>query len=292
MSKIEWTDKTLNPFAGCNKKSTGCDKCYAMRMAHRLAGMGQKKYQGLTSKGPNGVNWTGKISDLDINLLQEVNRNKKPTRYFVNSMGDFFHRSVNWDYIDNCLFVFKSNPQHTFQILTKYPEKALEYFASRTPNSSLKEYPNIWVGISAEDQPNFNERMSYLRWLPVAVRFASFEPLLGPIEFGDGIDWVIAGGESGPGARPMHPDWVRSLRDQCAKASVPFFFKQWGAHILHSQMTEELQAKVPGSTWPIRKCTFDGNNWWFFHQVGKKKSGNLLDGRQHMEFPNPQPATV
>lgn len=232
MSKIEWTNKTWNPTTGCNKLSQGCKNCYALTMHKRLQGMGQPKYQQDFLKGV-----VTHESELGYPLTV-----KKPTMFFVNSMSDLFHVDVPFKFIDDVFDNMEASKQHTFQILTKRSLRMYEYLKWKTDGNGLQfdswPLPNVILGVSAEDQPNFNERGPHLAMIRLMgwKTMLSLEPLLGPINlmmdgiFENSFSWVITGGESGHGARPMHPDWVRSLRDQCAKSNTPFFFKQWGAY--------------------------------------------------------------
>jgi protein gp37 len=210
-STIEWTEATWNPVTGCTKISPGCKFCYAERMAHRLQAMGQTRYR-------NAFRLTLQPDAVEIPL-----RWKKPRVIFVNSMSDLFHRDVPLEYIQRCFTVMEKATQHTFQVLTKRPERASELA------ESLPWPSNVWMGTSVENA-EYVSRVRALRGVPAKIRFLSVEPLLGaipdlPLE---DIHWVIVGGESGPGARPMNVDWVRQIRDLCVSSQVPFFFKQWG----------------------------------------------------------------
>jgi protein gp37 len=210
-SKIEWTECTWNPVTGCSKISPGCKHCYAERMALRLQAMGQVNYR-------NGFNVTTHQHMLDLPLKW-----RSPRKIFVNSMGDMFHRLVSDDFVAQCFSVMTKAAQHQFQLLTKRSSR-LQQMACDLP------WPqNVWTGVTVE-MADYVERIDHLRQTPAAVKFLSLEPLLGPIPDInlEGIDWVIVGGESGPGARPMAPKWVIDIRDQCLDAGVPFFFKQWG----------------------------------------------------------------
>ncbi len=210
-SSIEWTEATWNPVTGCSKISSGCVNCYAERMAKRLEAMGQDRYA-------NGFKVTLQRDIVDLPL-----RWKKPRLVFVNSMSDLFHKDVPDDYIFDCFEVMNSASQHTFQILTKRPDRVVEL------KNRLSWGPNIWIGTSIENS-EFTWRSRLIARIPAAIRFLSVEPLLGPIPRLPlkNINWVIVGGESGPGARPLQAEWVRSIRDRCISFSVPFFFKQWG----------------------------------------------------------------
>lgn len=276
-TSIEWTDTTWNPVRGCSIVSPGCRSCYAMKQAHRFSGPG-KPYEGLTKQTKAGPQWTGKIVTVEEALTEPLSW-KKPRRVFVNSMSDLFHEDVPDEFIDRVFAVMALCPQHTFQVLTKRPERMLRY--CRTDDSSNREYepdldgeatrdaliegssqalyakshsddpsmwlavhqplPNVWLGVSVEDQQRADERIPLLLQTPAAVRFISAEPLLGPIDLhspvleadsDDYLDWVIVGGESGPGARRCDVSWVRSIAEQCRAAHVPVFVKQLGAFIV------------------------------------------------------------
>lgn len=210
-SAIEWTDATWNPVTGCTKVSPGCKHCYAERLAARLQAMGNPRYR-------NGFRVTLHPDQLTLPL-----RWKSPRRIFVNSMSDLYHVLVPLSFIRDVFAVMERAHWHVFQILTKRAERLV------TIASSLPWPPNVWQGVSVENA-RYTARIALLRQVPAAVRFLSVEPLLGPIPnlSLDGIHWVIVGGESGPEHRPLDPEWVRNIRDQCHAAGVPFFFKQWG----------------------------------------------------------------
>ncbi|MDK2971347.1 MAG: hypothetical protein PWP23_1102 [Candidatus Sumerlaeota bacterium] len=230
-SSIEWTESTWNPVTGCSKISPGCKHCYAERMAKRLHAMGLPAYR-------HGFKVTLQPRALDIPL-----RWKKPQIIFVNSMSDLFHEAVPDEFILRVFDVMNRAPQHRYQILTKRAERLVE-LSPRLPWA-----PHIWMGVSVENT-DYRFRIDLLRETAAKIKFLSLEPLLGPLPRLKlkGIDWVIVGGESGPGARPMERDWVIDLRDQCRKAGTPFFFKQWGG-------------------------------------VNKKRAGRLLEGRTWDELP-------
>jgi len=210
-SPIEWTDATWNPVTGCSKISPGCKHCYAERMANRLKAMGQKNYR-------NGFEVTLQPQMLELPLHW-----KTPRRIFVNSMSDLFHVDVPFSYINDVFDMMRRARWHQFQVLTKRAERIEEL------SPELKWQPNIWMGVSVENE-EYLYRIDHLRKTGAHVKFLSLEPLLGPLPKMRlrGIDWAIVGGESGPGARPMNADWVTDIRDQCGKAGVAFFFKQWG----------------------------------------------------------------
>lgn len=230
-SSIEWTEATWNPVTGCTKISPGCRNCYAERMAKRLKAMGQVRYR-------NEFRLT-----LQPDVVEVPLRWRKARMIFVNSMSDLFHKDVPAEFIARCFSVMAEASRHTFQVLTKRPERALE-LAEQLPWPA-----NVWLGTSVESA-DYVGRIRTLVKIPAAVRFLSVEPLLGPIPRLPltGIGWVIVGGESGPGARPMEMAWVRQIRDRCLAYDVPFFFKQWGG-------------------------------------VEKKRAGRVLDGRTWNEMP-------
>ncbi|MDA1049482.1 MAG: phage Gp37/Gp68 family protein [Planctomycetota bacterium] len=230
-SSIEWTESTWNPLTGCTKISPGCKHCYAERMAARLKAMGNANYT-------NGFELT-----LQPHMLEKPLEWKKPQVIFVNSMSDLFHKDVPVEYILAVFDVMRRAYWHRFQVLTKRAD-ILEQL------SPLIDWPeNVWMGVSVENQ-HYTFRVDHLRRTGAFIKFLSLEPLIGPIEDIDltGIDWAIIGGESGPGSRPMKKEWVLTLRDQCVREKVPFFFKQWGG-------------------------------------VNKKKTGRELDGRTWDEMP-------
>lgn len=213
MSKIEWTEQTWNPVTGCTKVSPGCKHCYAETMSKRLQAMGAPGYE-------NGF----KLSLLPARLEQPLHR-RKPTMYFVNSMSDLFQEGVPETFIDQVMDVIRATPQHTYQILTKRSGNMREYFSTR------KVPDNAWLGVSVEDKKYGKPRIPDLLAIKAKTRFLSIEPLLedlGRIRL-RGIHWVIVGGESGFGARPMKEEWAINIRNQCLNAGVDFFFKQWGA---------------------------------------------------------------
>ena len=210
-SSIEWTDMTWNPVTGCTKVSTGCKNCYAERMARRLQAMGQPNYR-------NGFRVT--LHPHAVNTPLEL---KKPRIIFVNSMSDLFHEEIPEPFINDVFDVMRRANWHHFQILTKRAERLAKL-------TSRIEWPrNVWMGVSVENQDQV-ARVDHLRSTSAAVKFLSIEPLIGPIHTLDlaGIDWVIVGGESGPGCRPIREEWVVEIKRRCLEARVPFFFKQWG----------------------------------------------------------------
>lgn len=290
ISKIQWTDRTWNPVRGCSIVSPGCVNCYAMKQAHRFSGEG-RAYHGLTKQTSAGPQWTGKIRTVSDALLEPLSW-RKPARVFVNSMSDLFHEDVPDVFIVEVFATMALAHRHTFQILTKRPERMRQWFAAngraadvavavfkRFPRlrqadvesrRAVKQWPlpNVWLGVSAEDQQRADERIPLLLQTPAAVRFVSAEPLLGPIDLErvplpgaaerwyelkgvaqpaaekdtepddwkywtrrqSRLDWVIVGGESGLRARPCHTDWIADVVAQCGRASVPCFVKQLGAN--------------------------------------------------------------
>ncbi|BAP94504.1 hypothetical protein [Aurantimonas phage AmM-1] len=339
-SKIEWTDATWNIITGCSVVSPGCTNCYAMRLAGtRLRGIPSRS--GLTRDSKAGPVWTGEVRFNDQWLDQPL-RWKRPRMVFVCAHGDLFAEGVTDEMLDKVFAVMALAPQHTFQVLTKRPERMRSYFADKATNHRIAyiayqswrwkrsppettahdevveieqngirhrlhgrlaawPLPNVWLGVSVEDQTRANERIPVLLDTPAAVRWVSAEPLLGPVDFtsidtGSGwvdslqsyiryptttpghflnepidwprIDWIVAGGESGSGARPMHPDWARGIRDQCADAGVAFTFKQWGAWASVS----EVAGSGAHHSFP------DGAT---VRQVGKRAAGRSLDGQIH-----------
>ena len=338
MTKIEWTNETWNPIIGCNKISPGCDNCYAEKMAHRLKFNPKTvgKYYFITNNGK----WTGEMHAF-VDEFQKPLQWKNPRMIFVCSMGDLFHESVPFEWINRVFAVIASCQHHTFQILTKRPKRMKEYFdyinqesikyharevrnisyaesrinvmLSDISNLKIKDrkfpFNNLWLGVTTENQEQANKRIPILLQIPAAIRFVSCEPMLSNIDLtrvskltGLGLkyinslsgiewyndidsnnynnwygklDWVICGGESGPKARPMHPNWVKSLRDQCKNAEVPFFFKQWG------EWTTSFM--VPVDLSKVKNTSIDNTT---YYKVGKKKAGRKLNGVEYNEFPN------
>lgn len=389
-SSIEWTERTWNPIVGCSVVSPGCTNCYAMRMAARIERMGgAPHYAGLTTKAKAGPVFNGKVALAPESVLLAPLRRRKPTIWFVNSMGDLFHESVPDAWIDRVFAVMALAPQHTFQVLTKRSARMRAYMLEKwqgTPAQTLdfgngdvlhvpaggetgrmhqvetacEEFverlgladpskdalwtedgkckamqwrwplPNVWLGVSAEDQRRYDEREADLRATPAAVRFFSIEPMLGSIDMrlprvhhhpdnrasaaldalvGAALaqiggwlpDWIIVGGESGPGARPMHPDWARSIRDQCAAAGVPFFFKQWGTWKDGSDFVFGDSVKAVLTDGRVLSADRDSlyaadrddpvmrKNPTLMRCVGKKAAGRLLDGVEHNAMPGRAP---
>ncbi len=349
---IEWTDATWNPIRGCSRVSEGCRHCYAEGVAHRFSGPGLP-YEGLTTLGK----WNGTIKFVEEHLLDPL-KWKTPRRIFVNSMSDLFHDNVTDGMLDRIFAVMALCPQHTFQILTKRPERMLAYLTVANVMGGWGYYasqilhkvtgihdlqrdmavaptfplPNVWLGVSVESDKH-RDRIDVLRQTPAAVRFLSCEPVIADLSLRwlcgwdkihprhlnsdfnidgrpistdelDGLrelDWVICGGESGPGARPMHPDWARSLRDQCVAAGVPFFFKQWGefAEVDGDDPVTEHDVEdepLPNQTGNVF-VAIDGHvikhsdemkvniGYRWMSRIGKKAAGDLLDGVQWHQFP-------
>ncbi len=241
-SKIEWTESTWNPVRGCTRVSEGCRFCYAERIAARFSGKGMA-YEGLAENTKAGPRWTQEVRTVPA-LLEAPLKWKTPRRIFVNSMSDLFHEKIEVDYIQKVFSVMEAADWHQFQVLTKRAER-LEKLSPQLPWP-----PNVWMGVSVEDS-RVVHRIDALCRTGARIKFLSLEPLIGPLPdlVLTGIDWVIVGGESGPGARAMKKEWVIDIRDQCATEKVPFFFKQWGGRF-------------------------------------KSKTGRLLDGKLYNEMPD------
>lgn len=223
-TQIEWTDATWNPVAGCTVVSAGCTHCYAMEMARRLESMRVSKYEGLTRKSGGRTVWKGIVRE-DPDSLTIPLRWRKPRKIFVNSMSDLFHEQVSDAFILEVWQVMRDTPHHHYQILTKRPERM-----ARVVSELIDDVlPNVWLGTSVEDA-EVVYRIEHLRAVPAAIRFISFEPLIGPVGDVDltGIHWAIVGGESGRNARPIREDWIDEIHDRCAAFETAFFFKQWG----------------------------------------------------------------
>lgn len=332
-SKIQWTERTWNPLAGCTRASEGCDNCYAAVMSHRLEAMaladiangkspGKKaKYIGTTSKAKNGhIAFNGKIN-LDYDAINEPHTWKKPVMVFVNSMSDLFHKDVRFEFIVKVFQVMVDTPQHTYQVLTKRPERMKGLVNLIFPSESVPSH--IWLGTSVENQEQANIRIPHLLATNAKIKFLSCEPLLGEINLNSslggtrwiggqrgcrgthkgigtddcpkylhhhhddrckkGINWLICGGESGHNARPMNTNWARSLRDQCISASVPFYFKQFGEYIdIDSAIAIGLTNSYDGKYSPY---TYISSTSLPYLKVGKSKSGHVLDGKTWQEFP-------
>lgn len=242
-TSIEWTDETWNPAVGCEHISPGCDHCYAATVASRQM---QPAHEGLTI----GRKWNGQVRTLPDRLGDPL-KWRKPRRIFVGSMTDLFHRDVPDAFLRGVWGTMAEAKHHTFQVLTKRPQRMSSFVAS-LPEWG-QQLPNVWLGTSIESD-RYAWRADRLREIPAAVRFLSCEPLIGPLPsltLSYGIDWVIVGGESGPGARPMDPEWVRDLRDRSVGWGVAFLFKQWGSHDEHGQKMNKHDAgrTLDGRTW-------------------------------------------
>ena len=322
---IEWCDATWQPITGCSVVSPGCTNCYAMRLAGtRLQHHWSRK--GLTRDTRAGPVWTGEVR-FNEEWLDQPLKWRRPRRIFVCAHGDLFAEAVPDEWIDRVFAVMALAPQHTFLVLTKRAERMRDYLADASTRTRIEKaawrirnpgygpaydhgrlyvfvpLPNVWLGVSVEDQARADERIPLLLATPAAKRFLSCEPLLGPVRLRNlypisddddpnpiidtpALDWVIAGGESGPGARPMHPDWARSLRDQCAAAGVAFFFKQWGEwgwapdNLNFEQALRWNATQVRGGS----PYEFHSSGHTAF-KLGKAAAGRRLDGRAHDEFP-------
>lgn len=297
MSKIEWCDETINPVVGCRHISPACDHCYAERMALR----------GLTpahAKATRDGQWTGKVV-WQFGPLRKLAKWKKPRRVFVGSMTDL---ALCSEARFLCIWHgLEAAPWHTYMLLTKRPRRLGSLI--RGVLDGRDPPPWLWVGVTAEDQQRADERIPELTRIPAAVRFVSCEPLLGPIylrvnpwEIDEDIQWVIAGGESGPGARPMHPDWARGLRDQCVEDGVPFFFKQWGEWVVDEEKLHGYPPDAERTRAIVDWTTISSTNRRRIGQVtpvayrqngsavpmkriGKKAAGREIDGRTWDEMP-------
>lgn len=351
-TKIEWTDATWNVITGCSVTSPGCTNCYAMR----LAGTRLRHHPtraGLTVDTKAGPVWNGEVRFNESMLTQPL-KWKRPRRIFVCAHGDLFHENVPDEWIDRVFAVMALAPQHTFQVLTKRAGRMRAYLSAKDLLVRIRDrnweiadacwkhpqsfamhsnsmqsiaagrwpLPNVWLGVSVEDQARADERTPDLLATPAAVRWLSMEPLLGPVDLTEwlicpnardglsmdpstgayeccktcdwtgligGLDWIVLGGESGPGARPMHPDWARAIRDQCAAAGVPFMFKQWGEYGPYNG-----EGGVAGGWMDPDGHYYGGPTQWppavderraYMIRWGKKRAGRMLDGRTHDELP-------
>ena len=297
-TKIEWAEKTWSPVTGCSKISLGCNNCYAERMSKRLRGR-----CGYDADEPFKV-------ALHPNRLEEPLRCSKPSTIFVCSMGDLFHPEVPFAYIERVFNIMLHAPQHTFLVLTKRPRTAKMFLDPNLRSDVFKHWPlpNVWLGVTAENQEMADERIPVLLQIPAAIRFVSVEPMIGQADIDSylivgadrlgsnmrkGIDWVICGGETGPKARPMHPDWARSLRDQCQTAGVPFFFKQHGEWepFYDRDKDDPDWRNIPKESPSVCRMNlagghgFHGDRVVYFRKVGKKSAGRLLDVREWNEMP-------
>lgn len=303
--------ETWNPIVGCSKVSPGCDNCYALKMAKRIAGMERKngRHDYRLVLMPNSDNkqteWNGHTILRTDHLIKPMEW-KTPRMVFVCSMGDLFHESADFSYIDLVFSAMSDYDQHIYILLTKRPENMLKFWQWKREQHGIDWHPkdNVWIGVTAENQEQANKRIPILLQIPASKHFVSIEPMLGPVDLNwindeksncidsltigsithdnlvldEKLDWVICGGETGHKARPMHPDWARSLRDQCKAAGTPYFFKQWGEWA----PAHDLQCSELG---------YKGKKWFNFDpetsvcMVGRKAAGNLLDGQQHHEWP-------
>lgn len=239
-SAIEWTEATWNPVTGCSQTSPGCDNCYALALARRLKAMGNPRYQ---VDGDPRRSGRGFGVQLHHDLLDLPRSWRRPRDIFVNSMSDLFQAEVPVRFIRRVFDTMNDLSHHRFQVLTKRSKRLMELA------STLEWTANIWMGVSVEND-KYQFRIDHLREVPAKVRFLSLEPLLGPLDDLDlsGIGWVIVGGESGVGARPIKPEWVRAIRDQCIDAGVPFFFKQWGGRTSKAggrELDERTYSEMP-----------------------------------------------
>ena len=315
-SKIEWLKNktggqgsTWNPITGCTPASEGCQNCYGLRMAQRLKG----RY-GYPADDPFKITIHKDKYDIPFKL-------KRPQRIFVCSMGDLFHDDVPFQEILTIFDIMYQCPQHTFMVLTKRPARMLEFCSKYGLMPVIKNlgltgsgetWPgNVWCGVSAENQERLNERIPILLKIPAAIKFLSIEPLLGPIDLStrwcnldssdhecqillDHLNWIIVGGESGPNARIMHPEWVKKIRDDCINKKIPFFFKSWGQWIPHElahggpYFSENIkfQSTLRRCKWEDgRVMTAHQDRWCRFLKVGKKYSGRVLDGKIWGQYP-------
>lgn len=339
--KIQWLNlpgykgETWNPLIGCFKVSAGCKNCYALKMATRIAGIeraaGRINYRATLMPDKNNIQneWNG-FSFLVNEALPKPKQWKKPRVIFVCSMGDLFYEGHLYEWIDAVFSVMSDCDQHIYIVLTKRPEQMVKFYEWKKQQHGIPWRPkdNVWMGVTAENQEQANNRIPYLLQVPAAVRFVSIEPMMGPVDLSQGFDyeneiainfltgdyitnphqeeathsddklhWVICGGESGHHARPMHPDWVRSIRNQCKEAKVPFFFKQWGEWLPVNQNNGDetklvnkqniISMSNHGDSGPLLETSYmvDSRNYLTICKVGKHKSGNLLDGVKHEEYP-------
>ena len=323
-TKIEWTDATWNPITGCSVVSAGCKHCYAMKLAGTRL-QHHPSRAGLTQPSAAGPVWTGEVR-FNEQWLRQPMRWSRPRMIFVCAHGDLFHESVPDVWINRVFAVMALCPEHTFQVLTKRAGRMRDYLSHSHRAALVREHaialcgeyiewitwplPNVWLGVSVENQAAADERIPLLLDTPAAVRWVSAEPLLGPvdlsrwldlIQYEDGapwgrrnighlhdmLDWVVIGGESGQYARPMHPDWARYLRFQCEATGTPFFFKQWGEWAItgHDPVTTPGTAGdlVVGER--VANAIHPDGTSTLMRRVGKGKAGRLLDGRTWDEYP-------
>ena len=305
---IEWTDSTWNPIRGCSRVSAGCKNCYAEAVAARFSGPGQP-YEGLAVYKDASPHWTGELRLIEKHLDDPLHW-KTSAKIFVNSMSDLFHPAVTAEWLARIFDVMARAPQHTYQILTKRPERMLDILAGGGDIGLAETFQamygrvwppeNWWFGVSVEDQKTANERIPILARTPARVKFVSYEPALGPLDLavaaGDvpslaALDWIIAGGESGSHARPMCPRWARDVRDLCVALDIPFFFKQWGewgpgGPILARQCAVSESGKIVDPPLVDRFPEWsESESWHLMYRTGKKSAGALLDGVEWKQFP-------
>ncbi|WP_214103181.1 DUF5131 family protein [Acrocarpospora catenulata] len=334
---IEWADRTWNPVLGCVKVSPGCDGCYAITQAHIRASNPHPRvasaFNGLTQRTPEGLDWTGRVN-LIRERLGEPFTWRKPQTVFVNSLSDLFHPAIPESFIADVFQVMAATPRHTYQVLTKRHGRMRGLLRKWSPITGAPPWvhtgpwplPNVWLGVSVEDQERAELRIPALLETPAAVRWISAEPLLGPVDLrnlkarngalidclgGDVktpggevysgapsvLDWVVTGGESGKGARPPHPDWFRRLRDQCQELGTAFFLKQWGSWRPQPRYATDDRHHVVmvdghdrGTPWPGWRL--DQPDAVVMERVSKKSAGRELDGRTWDELPGAREVVV
>lgn len=298
---IEWADVSLNPgIFGCRPKSEGCANCYAARMAHRQVAMGNYP-PGITHKTPGGVRWTGKVIVNEDRIVPAFAALPKrgDKRVFVTSMSDLFVDAVPYTFIDAVFQHIALYPQHTFLTLTKYVQRAHHYmtrgcFGGQGQHTSGWPLSNVWFGVTVENQRRADELREYLRPILAVLKFVSYEPALGLVDWAgwEFINWMIYGGMSGPRSQPSHPDWFRATRDWCSEHRIPQFFKQWGAWMptggRHNWSWQDIVPGVKNSFVGLDGKLYDDfgpQDMQAVARIGKKKAGRLLDGRTWDEFP-------
>ncbi|API58306.1 hypothetical protein BSL82_02440 [Tardibacter chloracetimidivorans] len=318
---IEWTDATWNPVTGCSVVSPGCTNCYAMKLAGTRLQHHKSRY-GLTVGSKAGPVWNGEVR-FNAEWLDQPLRWKRPRKIFVCAHGDLFHENVPDEWIDRVFAVMALCPQHIFQVLTKRPDRMRKWVSRAVGLAQAAQcggtviadelpyvtgaichpagqrdwpLPNVWLGVSVEDQARADQRREDFANTPAAIKFVSYEPALGPVDWEgwDFIDQIISGGESGSAARPSHPDWHRAARDFCAANDMAYFFKQWGEYapgeIAGDYLDPERVAKgisLWDGRWEERWSYPDGHvdDEPDLYRVGKKRAGRLLDGVLHSAFP-------
>jgi protein gp37 len=310
---IEWCDSTWNPIRGCSRVSEGCRNCYAETVAARFSGVG-RPYNGLATFKIIGegtpaerveAHWTGEVRFIEKHLRDPLAW-KTPAKIFVNSMSDLFHPGVRDGWLAEIFDVMGRAPQHTYLVLTKRPDRMRDVLKAASDPAVASAFertysqpwppPNWWFGISVEDHKTAEYRVPILADCVAAVRWISYEPALGPVKWRSvanyqAIDWLVAGGESGAHARPMHPQWARDARDFCQSAGIPFFFKQWGEFAPTGDVNQE-QGAVSSSGEIVERITKDsfprmsaGAFWQVMYRVGKRSAGSALDGVESKEYP-------